>query len=135
VTDQLLFRFSAFAKYWRKKWEYNETVHQLFVDFKKAHDSVRREVLYNILIEFGVPMKLVRLIRMCLNGIYSKAHIGKHLFSYPKWSETRRCSVTTAFQLCFRMCHYEDAGKPGGTEIEWDTSASGLRWCCEFPGR
>jgi hypothetical protein len=28
-----------------KKWEYNETVHQLFVDFKKAYDSVRREIL------------------------------------------------------------------------------------------
>jgi hypothetical protein len=39
------------------KREYNETVHQLLVDFKKAYDSVRREVLYNILIEFGVPMK------------------------------------------------------------------------------
>jgi hypothetical protein len=26
-----------------KKWEYNEAVHQLFIDFKKAHDSVRRE--------------------------------------------------------------------------------------------
>jgi hypothetical protein len=36
-----------------KKWEYNETVHQLFIDFKKAYDSVRREVLYNILIEFS----------------------------------------------------------------------------------
>jgi hypothetical protein len=46
-----------------KSWEYNERVHQLFIDFKK----VRREVLYNILIEFGVPMKLVRLIKMCLN--------------------------------------------------------------------
>jgi hypothetical protein len=42
-----------------KKWEYNETVHQLFIDFKKANDSVRREELYNILIEFGVPMKEV----------------------------------------------------------------------------
>jgi hypothetical protein len=40
---------------------------------------VRREVLYNILIEFEVPMKLVRLIKMCLNEIYSKVHIGKHL--------------------------------------------------------
>jgi hypothetical protein len=29
-----------------KKWEYNETVHQLFIDFKKAFDSVRKEVLY-----------------------------------------------------------------------------------------
>jgi hypothetical protein len=46
-----------------KKWEYSVTVHQLFVDFKKAYDSVRREVLYSILIQFGVPMKLVRLIK------------------------------------------------------------------------
>jgi hypothetical protein len=53
-------------------------VHELFVDFKKAYDSVRREVL-NILTEFGVPMKLVRLIGMCLNETYSKVHIGKHL--------------------------------------------------------
>jgi hypothetical protein len=40
---------------------------------------VRREVLYNILIEFGVRMKLVRLIKMCLNETYSKVCIGKHL--------------------------------------------------------
>ena len=38
-----------------KEWEYNEAVHQLFIDFKKSYDSVRREVLYNILIEFGTP--------------------------------------------------------------------------------
>jgi purine nucleoside phosphorylase len=47
--------------------KYKDTVHQLFIDFKKAYDSVRREVLYNILIKFGVPMKLVRLIKTCLN--------------------------------------------------------------------
>jgi hypothetical protein len=35
--------------------------------FKKAYDSARREVLFNILKEFGIPMKLVRLIKMCLN--------------------------------------------------------------------
>jgi hypothetical protein len=61
-----------------KKWEYNETVHQLFIDFKKAYDSEKREVLCSILIEFGVPMKLVRLIKMCSNETYSKVCIGKH---------------------------------------------------------
>jgi hypothetical protein len=79
VTDQLLIRFSTFVRYWRKKWEYNETVHRLFIDFKKTYDSVRREVLYNILIEFGVPMKLVSLIKMCLNETYTRVHICKHL--------------------------------------------------------
>jgi hypothetical protein len=43
---------------------YSETAHKLFIDFKRACDSVRREVLHNILIEFGVSMKLVRLIKM-----------------------------------------------------------------------
>jgi hypothetical protein len=54
-------------------------VHQLFIDFKKAYDSVRREVLYNILIEFGIPMKLVRLVQICLNETYSRVWVGKHL--------------------------------------------------------
>ena len=43
----------CFRQMLEKKWEYNEAVHQLFIDFKKAYDSVWREVLYNILKEFG----------------------------------------------------------------------------------
>jgi hypothetical protein len=45
---------------------------------------VRREVWYNILTEFGIPMRLVRLIKMCLNETCSKVCIGKHLsVSFP----------------------------------------------------
>jgi hypothetical protein len=36
-----------------KKWKYNGTVQQLFIHFK-AYNSVRREVMFNILIEFGI---------------------------------------------------------------------------------
>ena len=54
-------------------------MHQLFIDFKKAYDSVRREVFCNILVEFGIPMKLVRLIKMCLNETCSRIRVGKHL--------------------------------------------------------
>jgi hypothetical protein len=54
-------------------------VHQLFIDFKKVYDSVRREVLYNILIEFDIRVKLVRLVKMCLNEAYSRVRVGKHL--------------------------------------------------------
>jgi hypothetical protein len=33
---------------------------------------------YNILIEFGIPRKLVELIQMCLNETYSTVCIGKY---------------------------------------------------------
>ena len=48
-----------------KKWEYNE--------------AVMREALHNILIELGIPTKLVRPIKMCLNETYSRVQVGKHL--------------------------------------------------------
>jgi hypothetical protein len=61
-----------------KKWENNGAVHQLFIDFKKAYDSVKREELYNIPVEFGIARKLVGIIKMCLNEAYSTVHIGKN---------------------------------------------------------
>jgi sorting nexin-29 len=75
TTDQIF----CIRQILEKKWEYNEAVHQLFIDFRKAYDSVRRDVLYNILIEFGIPMELVRLVKMCLNETYSRVRVGKHL--------------------------------------------------------
>jgi hypothetical protein len=45
-----------------EKRESNDTVHQLFIYFKKAKDSVRREELYSILIEFGITRKLIELV-------------------------------------------------------------------------
>jgi hypothetical protein len=46
-----MIRFSAFVTYWRKECRYNETVDGL----KKAYDSFRKGVLYNILMSLGYP--------------------------------------------------------------------------------
>jgi hypothetical protein len=75
------------------KWKYNGTVHQLFIDFKKAYDSVKREALYNILLGFGIPKRLVRLIKMCLNETYSEVRVVKLLSDK------------------FRICHQESPRK------------------------
>jgi sorting nexin-29 len=40
TTDQIFF----IRQILEKKWKYSGTVHQLFIDFRKAYDSVRSEV-------------------------------------------------------------------------------------------
>jgi hypothetical protein len=52
------------------------TVDQLFIGFKKDYYTVRREVLYNILTRFGIPMNL---FKMCLKETCSEVHIGKNM--------------------------------------------------------
>jgi hypothetical protein len=63
--------------------------------------------MYNILIEFGIPIKLVSLVKMCLNITYNKAHIGKLLCgAFPIQNGLKQGNaVTIAFQLHVRMCH------------------------------
>ena len=63
----------------RQIYEYNEAMYKLFIDFKKAYDSDRREIFYIILLEFGITMKLIKLMKMCLNEAYSRVWVGKHL--------------------------------------------------------
>jgi hypothetical protein len=55
---QLIVIYSVFVTYLRKKWEYSEAVHHIFMGFKTAYDSVRRDAVCNILIEFGIPIRL-----------------------------------------------------------------------------
>jgi hypothetical protein len=54
-------------------------VHQLFIDLRKAYNSVKRKVLYSILLESGTPQQLVRLIEMYLNETHSQVRAGKLL--------------------------------------------------------
>jgi len=75
ATVRRLIIYSAFAKYLRK----NGSAMKKFIDFKKAYDSVRREVLYKILNEFGIPKKRVRLMKMSLTETYSRVRVGKNV--------------------------------------------------------
>jgi hypothetical protein len=59
IIDQLLIKFSISSRYWTKN---GSLMVQYISYFKEAYDSFRWEILYNILIEFGIPSKLVRLI-------------------------------------------------------------------------
>jgi len=64
--------------------------------------------LYNIRIELGIPTKLVRLIKMCLNETYSRVRVGRHLsdmFPIKTGFKTKGYFMVTSFQVCFRMCY------------------------------
>jgi hypothetical protein len=63
TTDQIF----CIRQVLEKTWEYSVSVHQLFIDYEKSFDSVRREVRCIILNEFVIPMKLVTLTEICLN--------------------------------------------------------------------
>jgi len=54
-------------------------IHQLFLDVKKAYGSARKETLCNILIEFGIPMNLVRIIILYLSLTSDGVRVGKHM--------------------------------------------------------
>ena len=54
-------------------------MHQLFIDFKKAYDKVKMEVLYITAIQFDILMNLVLQLKMCLNETYSRVRVGKNL--------------------------------------------------------
>jgi len=79
AIGQQLIIYSAFIKFLLLFFLLLVFSHQLFTNFKQAYDSVRREVLYNNLTEFGFHMKLVRLLKMCLNVTYSAVWVRKHL--------------------------------------------------------
>jgi hypothetical protein len=58
------------------------TVHQLFINFKELCDTVRREAVFIILIEFVIPLKLIRLIKMCLNEHVMKSEYASLSYIY-----------------------------------------------------
>jgi len=79
ATVQLLIINTAFVKYLRRKIGVQCSSEPGFIDFQQAYDSVSREFLYNILIEFCIPMKLVSIIKLCLTEMYSRVRVCKNL--------------------------------------------------------
>ncbi|XP_073946541.1 uncharacterized protein [Choristoneura fumiferana] len=62
-----------------KKWEYAQSIHCLFVDFTKAYDSVGRGILFLVLKSFGVPDKLIAMIKVATQTSRLKVRVGKAL--------------------------------------------------------
>jgi hypothetical protein len=69
-------------------------------------------------------MKLVRLIKMCLNETYSKVRIGKHLSdNFPVQNSLKQGDALSPLLFNFAI---DGSGTLGGTDIKLDRSAAGL---------
>ena len=78
ATGQLLIIYSAFVKYLRK----NGKSKKLCISFLLTSRKLMIQLggrFCKFLIEFGIPMNLVRLIKMCLTETYDRVRVGKHL--------------------------------------------------------
>lgn len=61
----------------QKTWEFDKEMHVLFIDVKKAYESIHRKSLINILREYNFPQKLVKLIESCIIETFIKIRVGE----------------------------------------------------------
>jgi hypothetical protein len=102
--------------------EYKVDIHQLYIDYKQAYNTINRAELVEIMKEFGIPMKLVRLVKMTLANTNSKVKIqGKLLPSYETMIGLRRKDSLSAllFKLCMEKIIRNVRINPGGTIYNW----------------
>jgi hypothetical protein len=61
-----------------KCYEYNIELHNIFVDYSQAFDSVNRNKIIECLIKYEVTTKLIKLIGLTLTISVAKVKIGNH---------------------------------------------------------
>jgi hypothetical protein len=87
---------------------------------------------YCTMVSLNLVLKLVRLIKMCLNGAYSKVHIGKNLsVAFPMQNSQRQRDALFPLYSNFALEYgiRKAQEKLESSRIEWNTSAPGL--CCQ----
>jgi hypothetical protein len=87
-----------------KAYEQNINIHQLlYIDLKKAQDSVHSRTLTEIMYEFGIPHKLVRLTHMTLTETEYVVKIqGKFSRKFSAQKELKQGDGLSA--MLFYMC-------------------------------
>lgn len=114
TTDQIF----TIRQILEKCYEFNVDVHQLYIDFKKAYDSVIRGKLRETLREFHVPSKLINLIMLTLRRTRSKVKIDGQLSAPFEINQgLRQGDVISAilFNLVLERAVRRISSNPGGT--------------------
>jgi hypothetical protein len=79
LEDPLQINFSQSNRSWKSVGNSIYNVHQIYVDFRRACDSIQREKLYRIMHEFNIPNKLIRLVRATMRNSEAQVKIQTQL--------------------------------------------------------
>ena len=85
------------------------------------------KILYITLIEFGIHMKLVRLVKVCVTESYSRVQVGKNLSDmFPIKSGVNQGDALSPLHLNFALSHAirRVLVNQDGLKL------NGLCWCC-----
>ena len=62
--------------------EWNSNLYLCFIDFEKAFDSVHRDMLWKIMRSYGIPSKLIRIIKAMYNESECAVQTGSGLIEW-----------------------------------------------------
>ncbi|VDO74931.1 unnamed protein product [Schistosoma margrebowiei] len=80
--------------------EWNSTLYINFIDYEKAFDSVDRTTLWKLLRHYGVPQKIVNIIRNSYDGLHCKiVHGGQLTKSFEVKTAVRQGCLLSPFLL------------------------------------
>jgi len=61
-----------------EKWyEYNIDIHNIFIDYTHAFDSIKRNKILDSLIQYKIPPKLIKLVKLSLENTTAKVIVNK----------------------------------------------------------
>jgi len=93
----------------------------LIIDYKQAYDTVNRETIWNTLIIFEVPTKIVIMIKLCMNKTRCKVKFNQHFsdeFEIKTGLQEGDTLSPVFFNIALETIINETQNKYGGLNLE-----------------
>ncbi|KAL4152688.1 hypothetical protein QTP88_000521 [Uroleucon formosanum] len=112
-----------------KHYEFDNDLHLLFIDYKQAYNSINREVLWDTLITFGIPAKIVKMIKLCMNKTRCKVRFNQHIsdeFEVKTGLRQGDALSPILFNIALEMVVRKTQKKYGGVNLEENRRQCGV---------